>query len=143
MNRYASYKRTCEHCNQTFQAGRNDAKFCSPKCRTAQHRLDTKRTTALKEMREKLDATIIQMYESITPSKDGRNRIIDICVKHGIVAVEQTILVAWDIHLELGLKHDYRIKQKESTINSLHMYREMVNDVEKALNKPRKELGRR
>jgi len=28
----------CSHCETTFTAGRSDAKFCSPRCRTAAHR---------------------------------------------------------------------------------------------------------
>ena len=36
----------CDHCGQSFAAKRSDAKYCSPRCRTAAHRPTHRRRTS-------------------------------------------------------------------------------------------------
>lgn len=48
----------CEHCGDLYEATRFDSRFCSSRCRTANHRLDAKRKKRIENARKAVNELI-------------------------------------------------------------------------------------
>ncbi len=125
----------CEYCGEEFESSRQDARFCSSKCRTAHHRREKRREQAAASMAATWDTYTQSAYASITGEVPAAaDEIKDIYINHSAAAAAAAVKMAHSIMSSIINRMENRLHQKDLKIESLMSDRELLHHIKSLVN---------
>lgn len=94
MIRHWAETKICDFCEEEFNPSRNDALFCSSKCRTANYRRERKRAEAAGLMEQWPDEPMQALVGLLDEWRQGEVEIVDFHIEHGDAAAQGAVLLA-------------------------------------------------
>lgn len=138
--RWYYYTPNCEYCGDGFEASRQDARFCSNKCRTANYRRDKRRQDAADGMATEWTKATNHAHGAILNElPDLASQIQDIYIEHSPAAAAAAVELAHRIFCDVVARTENRLQKKQDRIDRLEEDAKLLDQMAKLINtRPRR-----
>ncbi len=134
--RFYYHNKQCEYCQAEFEASRDDARFCSSKCRTANSRRQKRRQQAATSMTAVWDKYTQNAYAHLTDEHPASaNRIKDIYINHSPQAAADATIVAYEVMSTFSRIMENQVRHKQETIDSLREDQNLLHHIKTLVNR--------